>query len=232
MPTRTFPNPLTLDALGRCDAPSLAPCQQPTSLKLLKAADTYQQVCVKYPGLAVFHSYAEYIHALWLESLSTVSAFVPQPFLLYCDHRRYIPDCYVVKDHEIVVLELKAGGNMEWPDPGLVRAFLALEHMNFEVIANDDVLIHEQEALRWRPIIQALAVANHYQVDTTTAEIDLLQLFSNDREYQVGDLLSPLNREERSDHEIALFRLIHKHRLVVDLSHHQLDYDTPVTLCI
>lgn len=224
--------PNTLELLGRVDAPNLVPSQQPTSLKLLKSADTYQQHGAKFGGTGIYHGYAEYIHALWLESRRSVTRFVPQPFLIYVDHRRYIPDCYILQNNQIDVVELKAGGSMAWPDQDLMTAFFAREHMQFRLIDNDEVLQHETEALHWRPIVQSLVVANHYGLDTRTAESELLQTCARYESCEIGDLISPRRHADPSDHLIALYRLIHKHDLLVDLAYERLDYDTPVTLCI
>lgn len=231
MPAKTLHNPLTLEALGRVEAASLSPCQQLTSRKLLKNSDTYLQAGVKYRGIGVYHSYAEYIHALWLESLNTVNYFVPQPFLLLCDHRRYIPDCCLLRDGQFEVVALAARGTMTSPDPALICAFFAQHDMTFRVLDNDEALTHEQEALHWRPIVQSLYVANRYQLDTRAAETELLQTCAMFENCQVGDLISPLQHTDRSDKLIALYRLIQQHLFIVDLSQNHLDYDTPVRLC-
>lgn len=232
MPATPLRNPITLEVLGRVHAPSLSPTQQPTPLKRLKSADTYQQAGVKYAGIGVYHSYAEYIHALWLESRKVVMNFVPHPYLLYCDHRRYVPDCCVLRNGQFEVIELKPRGAMEWPDPSLVAAFFARENISFTVLDNDEALTHEQEALHWRPIVQNLYVANRYGVDTRAAESELLQLCSRFDACEIGDLITPLQHADRSNHLIALYRLIQQHHLLVDLSQNRLDYDTPVQLCI
>ena len=65
-------NGLTLADLGRVVTDNLEPLQQRSSPDILLSADCYQQVLIKYPRLAVFHSYAEFIHALHLESRADV----------------------------------------------------------------------------------------------------------------------------------------------------------------
>lgn len=232
MPSKTLHDPLTLEVLGRVDAPSLSPSQQPTELGLLKSADTYQQAGVKYPNIGVYHCYPEYIYALWLESLEAVKSFVPHPFLLYYDHRRYIPDCCVLRDGQIEVIELRARGVMDWPDPALITAFFARKNMVFHVIDSDETLTHEAEALHWLPIVQSLYVANRYALDTRAAESELLQTCARYDVCEIGDLIDPRQHADHSDRLIALYRLIHQHDLFVDLSCDRLDYDTPVRLCI
>lgn len=229
---KTIVNPLTLQALGDINIEDWTPQQQFTSLTLLKGADTYRQACVKFPALALFHSYPEYIHALWLESRADVIRFVPQPYQLRYNNRRYIPDCYVETDNKRTVIELKARGSQSWPSPELMTAFFKTHRMDYLVMDNDEALSHETEALHWRPIIQALSVASTYQLSTHQEEYNLLQHCNELHDGQIGDLLSPLQRADQSSHEIALYRLIHTHKLHVDLSVQRLNYDTPVSLCI
>ena len=231
MSSHTLRSPLTLEALGRVEQTSLHPVQQSTSLKLKKCTDLYQQRCVKYPGRAVFHSYAEYIHGLWLESRADVSHFVPQPFRLLCDHRLYIPDCYVVTRAGNQVIELKARGEMSWPAPELIAAHYRQHHLTFRVMDNEEALSHETEALHWRPMVQALCIALRYHVDTHAVEMALLREAQQRGPCQLGDLVSPLERLNDSTREIAVYRLLHRHLLEVDLSERALDYDTPVTPC-
>lgn len=232
MATQASYDPLTLQALARIEAPDLCPCQVPTSLKLLKNADIHEQAGVKYPKVGTYHNYPEYIHALWLESRREVSSYVPQPFLLGVDHQRYIPDCFVVISGHREVIELKPQGQMIWPEPELVNAFFARERMRFRVVANEEALSHETEALHWRPIIQTLYLANYYGVDTRVQESELLREFALHDIEQVGDLISPLQHGGEDDYLAALYRLIHNHDLEVDLSLRPLDYDTPVVLCV
>jgi hypothetical protein len=229
---KTIVNPLTLQALGDIDIEDWTPQQQSTSLTLLKGADTYRQACVKFPALALFHSYAEYIYALWLESRADVIRFVPQPYQLRYNKKHYIPDCFVETCDKRTVIELKARNSQPWLEPELVNAFFSTHHMDYVVIDNDEALAHETEALHWRPIIQALAVANTYELSTREEELSLLQQFHEKHDHQIGDLLSPLQRLNQSSYEIALYRLLHTHKLHIDLSVQRLNYDTPVSLCI
>lgn len=222
---------LTLASLGQVKANSLQPTQQPSSQEILVSADTYQQRLLKYPLRAVFHSYAEFIHALLLEADPAVRSFVPQPFLLWVNGRRYTPDCYVQRDSGPVVVELKARGEMKTPPPALVKQFFNWEGMDFEVLDNEAVLAREAEALHWLRLIQVMVVANQYGLDTRAAEIDLLQACAMQASQTVGDLISPRRHCELDLREVALYRLLHQHRLETDLVHDDLDYDSEIRLC-
>lgn len=222
---------LTLASLGQVKTDSLLPAQQPSSQQILTAADTYQQRLLKYPLRGTFHSYAELIHALLLESRAEVRHFVPQPFLLWVNGRRYTPDCYVLLDAGPVVIELKARGEMLKPSPDLVRQFFDWEGMAFEVLDNDVVLAQEAEALHWLRLIQVMVVADQYHLDTRAEEIDLLQACMERGPLALGELISPRRHDQQSLEEVALYRLLHQHRLATDLVHDYLNYDSEIRLC-
>jgi hypothetical protein len=215
---------LTLETLGDVRADSLVPVEQPSSLKILVQADTYQQRFLKYPRRGTFHSYAEYLHAILLESRPSVVNFVPQPFLLLVNNRRYTPDCYVIENGERRVIELKPRGEMAKPSPDIMTRFFALYGMQFEVIANEDILRQEGEARHWLRIIQALVVAERYQLDTRLLERDILTACMGGT-CCVADVLVP-GRRDQWQREIALYRLLHKHWLETDLKTRHLDYDS------
>ena len=224
-------NGLTLADLGRVVTDNLEPLQQPSSAKILVSADCYQQVMIKYPHLGVFHSYAEFIHALLLESRADVFRFVPQPFLLWVNGRRYTPDCYMHTSAGMTVIELKPRGEMRTPSPEALRPFFAREHMTFEVLSNEAVLAHETEALHWLRLIQVMVVANQYHLDTTGEERDLLQTCAERGPLALGDLISPHRHSQQYPQEVALYRLLHRHQLATDLVTRPLDYDSEIRLC-
>lgn len=229
-PSHFVPTP---DALGTAaiqfSQNQLIPAQQPTPLKLTKRTDYYEQRCVKFPGRACFHCYAEFVHALLLEADASVTSFVPQPYQLTVNRRPYIPDVYLVRDGLLVVLELKPRGEFE---PGKARplsAFFEQYGIRFEVLANETVLSQEQLALNWLPLVQVLAQALYQGLDTIATEQRLWTVARDEPSITVGDLLGDAPREERYYAELALYRLIHRHELTCDLSTSPLDYDTVVT---
>ena len=226
-------DPLTLEALAKVSADTLVPSQQPTPRGLLQQTDCYQQRFLKYPDIAVCHSYAEYIHAITLEMDPKVSAFVPQPFKLKVRgyRRSYIPDCYVVRSGRPQVIEIKAGGSLEQAFNYQVATFLQWHNMPFSVISNEAILAYEQEALHWLPIIQLLVCAQTLGVDTQPQEVHLLEKMLSAVHIHVSDLLNPGSRCDQWLDEIALNRLIYRHKLQVDLRQTPLNWATEV-VCI
>ena len=222
-----FDNALSVGALNG----SLIPNQQPTPLKLTKAADYYEQHCVKYPHRASFHSYAEFVHARLLEADSDVTAFVPQPYCLRIGRKLYTPDVYIVREGRIIVGELKPAGR-SLPEAWLqaLEAFFNHQAMHFEMISNEDVLEHETLALNWLPIVQVLAEAQLDGVETAAEENELVKKLLETRSLTVGELLTEGPREDRYRLELALLRLLHRHRIEADLSEEPWDYDTVVQL--
>lgn len=225
-------DPLTLEALAKVSAETLVPSQQATPRGLLQKADTYQQRFLKYPDIAVCHSYAEFIYYLCLEMDPDVSAFVPQPFKLRVrGYRRfYIPDCFVVRCGQPQVIELKAEGGFDKAFNDQVATFLQWHDMPFSVVSNEAILAYEQEALNWLPIIQLLVCAQTMGVDTQHQEYRLLEKMLTTECIQVADLLNPGLREEQWIDDIALNRLIYSHKLTVDLRQDPLNWESEVTV--
>lgn len=224
MVTTSLRDPLTLAVLADVRTDSLVPVEQPSSRDILVSADTYQQRFLKYPHRGTFHSYAEYLHAILLESHRAVTSFVPQPFKLYIRNRRYIPDCYVVENGERKVIELK-GSAEKTPLPlAVITHFFALQGLRFEVIDNQTVLQHEREARHWLRLIQALVVAERYACDTRRLERDILAQCM-ESPCCVADVLTP-GRRDQWPREIALYRLLHRHWLETDLKMRYLNYDS------
>lgn len=208
---------------------SLIPAQQPTSLKLTKRTDFYEQRCVKFPGRACFHCYAEFIHALLLEADPTVTSFVPQPYQMVVHRELYVPDVYLVRNGRIEVLELKPGAQFESAKLTPLRAFFAQYGMHFDVLANETVFERERLALHWLPIVQVLAQAHYQGLETGETEQRLFDAARDQTVLTVGDLLGDAPRAERYWAELALYRLLHRHDVHCDLSNAPLDYDTEVT---
>ncbi len=231
MPVSTaLTDPLTLEALAQVSAETLVPNQQPTPRGLLQKTDCYQQRFIKYPDIAVCHSYAEFIHLLYLEMDADVTAFVPQPFKLSVRgyRRLYIPDCYVVRKGQPQVIEIKAEGGFDQAFNHQVAAFLQWHDMPFSVISNEAILAYEQTALNWLPIIQLLVCAQRMGVDTQAQEYRLLEKMLGAEHLHVEELLNPGLREEQWLDEVALNRLIYTHKLQVDLRHEPLNWGSEV----
>lgn len=226
--TPPVPNPLGPSDTHFFDGQRV-PVQQRTSLKLTKSTDYYEQRCVKYPDRACFHCYAEFIHALLLEADPTVSSFVPQPYQLVVNRKRYIPDVYLVRNGRIEVLELKSRGKFDPKMEVPLQAFFHQYDMHFAVLANETVLEQERLALNWLPIVQVLAQAHYQGLDTAAQEQRLFDAARAETTVTVGDLLGEASRSERYWSELALYRLLHRHDLQTDLSQTPLDYDSEVT---
>jgi hypothetical protein len=224
-----WPSPLSprIKALDEC----LIPQQQPTSRKLTRSADYYEQRCVKYAHRASFHCYAEFLHALLMEAEQNVIAFVPQPFRLQIGRSLYTPDVHVTYRTGAVVRELKPEGRTlaeGWQQ--VLVEFFHHHQMKFELISNEWVLEQEALALHWLPVIQILAEAQREGVDTGHEESQMLYALMESRCLVVGDLLTGVSRLTRYRNELALLRLLHQHRILADLSQHPWDYDTEIRL--
>jgi hypothetical protein len=224
------PLPFDLRLAGQVKAETLEPHQQPTPRGFKIATDFRQQVMLKHPALSDFHSRAEHLHAGLLEGEPAVTSYVPQPFPLRIGKRRYTPDCYVVADNaRRRVVELKPEGKMDEALAGPLSHFFTQRGMDFQVVSNESVYAREVEAENWLEIVRILHMAR--AVTTTSQETELLERFAHQGPCTLGDLIDPGDRERTYQHEIALFRLLHRGQLRGDLTERPLDFDTGLFLC-
>jgi len=230
MPNPILNDPLTLEALGEVRAESLLPAQQPTSRGTLVSNDTYQQRLLKYPERAVFHSYAELIYAILLESRKTVTSLVPHPYLIYIKNRQYIPDFFVIDNGERLVIELQSSTDTAASNLALIERYFFEEGIRFQVISNEEVLQQEAEARHWMRLIQVMVVATRYGIDTKRDEFDILEQCQQNQTC-VADVVHPGCREQWQ-REVALYRLLHQHRLSTDLKNQYLDYDSELSYVV
>ncbi|MBT3015962.1 MAG: hypothetical protein N0C84_22835 [Candidatus Thiodiazotropha taylori] len=209
-------------------AESLEPHQHPTSPAFMTACDFHRQHMIKHPFASDFHSYSELLHACLLEGDPTVISYVPQPYRLRVQKKRYTPDCHIVSEGEPQrVVELRPGGKMPEHEKLALVAFFQQFRTVFEVISNESVLEREMEALNWREIVQILHQAR--QFTTTDAEQQVLERLTQKGPCSLGDIIDDGDRERTYLLEIALFRLLHRGYLRAELHEAPLDYDTEVT---
>lgn len=217
-----------LGAFHDVKAKNLIPHQQESAKNILRSADCYQQKFIKFPHIGIFHSYAELLHAALLEANSEVSAFVPQPFLLYVGNRRYPPDCYYTEQGLRIVVEIKPRGELKDELLIPVKKFFEHEGIIFKVISNEEIFSQEILAVNWLKIIRTLVSAANET--TYKEEISLLNRLFEYQEIDVGDIVFIGDRIGQRKTEIALFRLAHKGKIKLDLSNSMLSFATKVSL--
>lgn len=220
-----------LEQLARVTTHSLVPSQQRTSLALETNADIYVRRCLKFPGRGVFHSYPEYLHSITLEIDPEVSSFVPQPYTLRIGRKPYIPDVYVVRAGQQAVIELKGKKGLDPVIEASAGAFFADYGMHFSVLSNNAVMVREQEALNWLPLLQVLACANDAGLDTQATASTLLTRCRRFPGSTVGEILSPARRPTQYVEEVALYQLLFNHQLTTDLATAPLNYHSVLTPC-
>ncbi len=206
----------------------LEPRQQPTRASLETSSNFHQQHMLKHPYRSDFHSEAERLHAGLLEGDPAVSSYVPQPFRLRIGRRRYIPDCYVLRDGQRLVQELKPEGRLDASLRAPLTTYFARQGMRFEVLANESMFERRTEAENWLDIVQTLYVGRDF--DSSAAETTVLDTLAGGTA-ALGDLLDPGDRERTYLTELALFRLLHRGLVGAALADAHLDYDTVFELC-
>ncbi|MFT7651216.1 MAG: hypothetical protein ACI9UU_000318 [Candidatus Azotimanducaceae bacterium] len=208
--------------------PDLQPTQVKTDLQFLKATNGYVRKFIKHPKLSYFHSYPEFLHAALLEADATVTSFVPQPFRLRVNSKRYVPDCFVVRGSQRLVVELKKDGEMDSSKVLSLENFFATRNMIFQVIGNDEILMQETTALSWLKIVQSMVI--HADIDTSRTEEDVLQLIGIRSEVVLSELLES-TRPPFSARLLSVQRLLHRGVLSADLSEHSLYAGTVIKPC-
>jgi hypothetical protein len=205
-------------------AASLTPCQRKTDRGFRVATDFRVAQMLKHPNPCEFHSIAEYYHALLLEGDPLVTRYVPQPFLLMIGKRRYVPDCYVVRDGRVDVVELRPEAKFDELRRQALEAFFGIHRMRFIVIPNEAVLSRRTEASNWQMILQTLVC--HQDLDTTRWELELLEEVVRMGGIQLGDRVSRYDRSSSRPQEIALLRLLHQGKVTANLTERRFGYDT------
>lgn len=214
----------------RVDSDSLIPEQRPTPTRLKVKADYYEQVMLKHPKLSYFHSLAELYNAALLESDQEVPLFVPQPFLLSVNGRRYTPDVYLVRNGQRIVQEIKPQGllNIDFKTP--LEHFFRDNGMIFEVVSNESIFSRKQEAENWLGVIRLLITAQDYC--TSKEEVEVFDKLASVPSARLDFFIDPGFRQTTFLFELAIFRMIHQGKLNVDLESHPIDFDTELSLCI
>ena len=173
------------------------------SIRAARARDVYWQRFVKYPGLAMFQSRVELLHAALLEGDAAVTSFVPHPFRLRACARD-IPGCYLIRDGRRVVRVITAPDVLSEPLRQSLREFFASHRMRFEVVTEASILARETQAQNWLYIVRRLV--ENADLDTHAREATLLRRLRARRRMTLAGLLG----ERAGPDEIALFRLLHR----------------------
>lgn len=218
-----------VDTFADVGADTLVPTEIPTPRKLLRQADCYQQIGVKYPQRGTYHSYAEFLHFALCEGDADVTTFVPQPFRLRIGNRPYIPDAYLVRDGERIVVELKPRGEFDSAKHAALTAFFHHHRWQFSVISNESVLEREIEAMNWLHVVRTLCSAS--AMTSAAEERGLLQRFLTQDRWEFGALLDHDDRSRCFTQEVALYRLLHRGQLQAQWQHSRLGPETVLQQC-
>lgn len=215
----------------RVSGNALTPYQHPTEGGFRVATDFRVAQMLKHPTPCEFHSIAEYFHALLLEGDPLVSRYVPQPFLLHIGkrQRRYKPDCYVVRNGLVDVVELRPRAEFDDRRRQILEAFFQTQRMRFVVVANETVLARRCEALNWQKIIQTLVL--HRDLATESIERELLDDVIRRDTVKFGHYVLRGDRASSRPREIALLRLLHHGKLSADLDREPFGYHTELRPC-
>ena len=196
----------------------------PTSRSFRVSADFFQQRFIKYPKVAECHSYAELLYLALLEFDPHITSFTPQPKKLKINGRRYIPDCFYVRNGERCYVELKPRGELDSSLQLPIQEYAKRRQCKFEVVANETVLEHETKAKNNLHMLRVLLSSTEEETDSV--EDELLSLLFTNRSMEIADIIDRDDRIGNREKEIALYRLVHKGLVLIDTQDEMIGYRT------
>lgn len=214
----------------KTDGGILRPRQQTTPIKLKRGIDYSSQRMLKCPERCHFHSLAELYNAALLEGDPGTEYFCPQPFLMYVNGKRYIPDMYALTNGQRYVQEIRAKGKISDRLRIPLEAYFHSRRMEYIVISNDSVYAREIEAQNWLSIVRHLLTRQ--TIDTDAAESNLIKTLQTSENIALGDIIDAGNRSATELTELAAYRILYRGIARTDLETCFLSYDSEIELCI
>ncbi len=203
---------------------SMIPRSHRTPLGLQKSMDFYLQRFIKAPYVCEFHCYPELLHAALLESDSSISQFVPQPFKLRLNKRFYIPDSWYLEHGKPCVVEIKSDRGVEQFETMFWTEFFKSKGIHFKIIPNSTVLDKELKARNWLMLVKLLLEANDENVELE--EYALLDLLTEQGTIALGHWIDPGARGHSRAKEIAMARLAHRGQIKINCDTELIHWET------
>lgn len=204
------------------------PHQQTTKIGFKKKCDFYQCGMLKYNGVADFHSYHELLHALLLESDPDVTRFVPQPFRLPWRQNGYVPDCYIARGSQRLIVEIKPEGKFPKERGEWVSRFCRPHGIDYLEITNEFLMAREVKARNWFWIVSYLRAWKDF--DSTNQIKQLYEQLVDADAIELGSLIPYYKDKEQTLDLLALFRMAHRGQCELELNYSSLNPDTIVRL--
>ncbi|HEY9031985.1 MAG TPA: hypothetical protein VIM93_11535 [Kangiella sp.] len=202
-----------------------------TPLSFRRKTNYYEQIMLKHPLPSPFHSLAEYLHGGLLEADPSVQSYVPQPYQFKINGKRYIPDVFVIRGNQKIVMEIKPEAQTPFHYEQYLEPFLHKYQIRFEVITNESILAQEQKAVNWLKIVQVLVAANKSRIRTTQLQDEIMsKLLMSDEAIELGDFIDSGDRQRTYATEVAVFRLAHAGLISLALEQSDLGFDTVLSL--
>lgn len=215
---------------GHVTARSLEPRQHHAERGFITSTNAFFEEMIKFPDIAEFHCVAEFLHAGLLEGNPEVQNYVPQPFKLRVNGERYTADCFVLyRNGQRKVLELKPDGDFDDHKKIPLEHFFFQYDYIFEVVSNESIFLQRLLAENWLEITKSLLLAK--DLDTQKEENNLLRRLLLEESCVLADIVDADDRENTYFEEIALYRLLHRGKLMADLDTQVLDYHSRIWRC-
>lgn len=209
------------------------PDSVPNDYKVRKVANNFQHVFSKcHKSRWSYHSIEEWYYAAKLELDHTVERFTPHPTQYGAHGNRYIPDFFFLKtDGTRFVVEIKPEKNVtkfESKYRPAMEAKARSENFKFLIIENEIVRKEAQLSKNAIYISRVLNGAEGLITDEEESQITRMLLIHGNCQYT--DIVSKDNRVEKRLREIALWRLVHRGRVAMNLRDQPISYDSSIRL--
>ena len=209
------------------------PDQIPNDYKVRKVANNFQHVFSKcHKSRWSYHSIEEWYYAAKLELDFTVERFTPQPTQYGAHGNRYIPDFFFLKtDGTRFVVEVKPKKNVakfESKYKPAMEAKARCENFKFLIIENEEIRAGAQLSKNAIYISRVLNGSSGLITDEEESQITRMLLVHGNCQYT--DIIAKDNRVEKRLIEVALWRLVHRGRVAMNLRDQPISYDSSIRL--
>lgn len=206
----------------------VAPETVSNDFKIRKRANCYQRKFSKASHERMtYHSLEECYQAALLEIDPSVKSFTPQPKQYGTFGNRYIPDFYyITRTGEEFVLELKPNGVLAENYRRPMERIAEREGFTFLVVDKADVKKEEILAVNSMHIANVLNPVGY--LDTRYIEEELQRKLLAEGSFKFDDVVFAENRVGRQHYEIALFKLLCRGKLQMELKTKRISFDSIV----
>lgn len=191
----------------------------------------YLARCLKFPHLGYYMGLDALYLMYLIEGDPSHAMLIPRPFLWNFGRKTIIPTLYT---SGTLGRRLYMIADKEVESPPLLTAvtqYLDLQDIQLETVTTESILTRGQEARNWHVVVNALLAAK--TIETGHAERKIWDVcLSSEEDLTIGRFVDAGDRDGTYIAEIALLRLIYRHKLHIDFTQNPIDYSSSISPCI